>query len=259
MKLLSCNIRNALMREADERNAWACRREAMVALIKKADPDILALQEDSEEQRRYLEEPLAPTHGIYCDPDFYEADHSYNAIFVRKSIEVLDSGAFWISEEGREPSKLASSICFRHATYVRIRSSGKKFTIVNVHLDHAAEPGFKAKEMEKFLGLLKSVAGAVLEKTIVAGDFNSEPDSSPHRLMQRAHFLDAAELKNNARPSFTGWGDGLKSERIDYIWLSNDLKENLKSYRVLDESYRRSDESTGYPSDHFALFAKFEF
>lgn len=259
MKFLSYNVRNALIGEEEKENEWLARREAVVEPITKADPDILALQEDSEEQRQYIEALLALSHRIYCDPAFYEADCSYNAILVRKSIEVLGSGAFWIADGGKEKSKLAASICFRHANYVRIRSAEKNLVVVNVHLDHASDPEFKTVEAETFIGLLKEISGAPLENTIALGDFNSAPDSPGLRPLAEAHLLDAAKLQNNKQPTYTGWGRAVTGERIDYVWLSEDLKSSLKSYRVLCEPYRRGDGSFAYPSDHCAVLAEFEF
>lgn len=138
LKVLSYNIRNALMQEELPQHKWLTRRQALVDLIGKFDPDILALQEDSEDQRRFLEAALARSHRIFCDPAFYDADVAYNALFVRDGIEVCENGSFWISHDETGAKTLEGSICQRHATWIRVRVRGSGILIANVHLDHSA-------------------------------------------------------------------------------------------------------------------------
>ena len=63
---------------------WGYRRDAVVDLITKENPDVLALQEDSSEQLDDVRNALKELHSVYLDPVFYEADRSYNAILVRR-------------------------------------------------------------------------------------------------------------------------------------------------------------------------------
>ena len=56
------------------RATWGYRRDAIVDLITKEDPDVLALQEDSSEQLDYVRNALKESHSVYLDPAFYEAD-----------------------------------------------------------------------------------------------------------------------------------------------------------------------------------------
>src|SRR5262249_10356884 len=119
MRLLSYNLRNAGIREEAISNGWDYRREAVVDLIKKEDPDVLSLQEDSNEQLEYIRDALNGSHRVCLDPAFYEADRAYNAILVRNTFKVTGTGAFWICGNGQTQSKIDGSICFRHATFVR--------------------------------------------------------------------------------------------------------------------------------------------
>ena len=73
----------------------------MLDLIRKADPDVLALQEDTNEQVNYIRDGLQGSHRAFYDPAFYEADNANNAVLVRNTIEVAGSGAFWISSDGK--------------------------------------------------------------------------------------------------------------------------------------------------------------
>jgi endonuclease/exonuclease/phosphatase family metal-dependent hydrolase len=257
MKFLSYNLRNGRIREEENTdiwNNWRYRREAALALIKQADPDVLALQEDSEEQLANLKEALKETHSAHCDPSFYDADKSYDAIFVRNTLAVADSGAFWIAGDGKRQAKIDGSICYRHATYVRLADAD--LLVVNVHLDHNDDRAAKRREIEVFIGLLSGLAGMPPARTIVMGDFNSTPDTEPPRILESYGLRDAARLKNDARPTSIHWKKQPASERIDYIWLSDDLTGKLAAYDVLEGRYSRRDGSAGHASDHSAVFAQ---
>lgn len=259
MKFLSYNLRNGRIREeenTDVWNNWRYRRDAAIAVIRQADPDVLALQEDSDEQLANVKEALKETHTAYCDPSFYEADKSYDAIFVRNTLAVSGHGAFWIAGDGTRQAKIEGSICYRHATYARLADSG--LLAVNVHLDHNDEPAAKRQEIEVFIGLVSGIAGTPPARTIVMGDFNSTPDSEPPRIMEAYGFRDVARLKGDARPTSIHWKKTPASERIDYIWLSDDLTGKLAAYDVREGRYRRPNGSAGHASDHSAVFAQIE-
>ena len=123
MRFLSYNLRNARIREEAVSRTWAYRRDAVVDLITKEDPDVLALQEDSSEQLDHVRNALKESHNVFLDPAFYEADKTYNAILVRKTLKVADAGAFWICGTGQTQSKIEGSICFRHATFIRLQKA----------------------------------------------------------------------------------------------------------------------------------------
>jgi endonuclease/exonuclease/phosphatase family metal-dependent hydrolase len=261
MKFLTYNLRNARFREeqnTDVLNNWRFRRKAVLEVIRRADPDVLALQEDNEEQLKAAGDALEKTHAVYCDRAFYDADISFNAVFMRKTIPIIASGAFWIAADGRTQGKIEGSLCTRHATYVRLKVADAPLLVVNVHLDHATDPAFKRKEMETFVGLLRGIAGERPGRTIVMGDFNSTPETQSHRLMEEFGLRDAARMKSKETPTCAHWAAQPAHERIDYIWLSGDLADKLTDYTVIAGDYRRKDGSTGHASDHSAVFAQVE-
>src|SRR6478672_3884598 len=85
MRLLSYNLRNAGIREEAVSSDWGYRRDAVVDLITKENPDVLALQEDSSEQLDDVRNALKESHSVYLDPVFYDADRSDNPILVRST------------------------------------------------------------------------------------------------------------------------------------------------------------------------------
>jgi endonuclease/exonuclease/phosphatase family metal-dependent hydrolase len=261
MKFLTYNLRNARIREenhTDVWNNWRFRREGVVDLIRKANPDVLALQEDSDEQLKDIRNALNESHTAYYDPAFYEADTAYDALLVRNTIKVSGCGAFWICGDGKTQAKIDGSICFRHATFVRLQLAEGPLLAVNVHLDHAVDRVVKQMETEVFIGLLGKIAGTPSARTIVMGDFNSTPDMEPHLLLESHGLRDSARLQGNEDATSIHWTKDPASERIDYIWLSDDLTGKLAAYKVINGAYRRQDGSPGHASDHSAVFAQLD-
>lgn len=258
MRFLSYNLRNAGIREEAASNKWSYRRNAVVDLITKEDPDVLSLQEDSSEQLEYIRGAFKGSHNVYLDPAFYEADKAYNAILVRRTLKVSGSGAFWICGNGQTQSKIAGSICFRHATFVQLQQAHGSLLVVNLHLDHTDDAAAKQTEMKAFIGLLGNIAGAPPVRTIVVGDFNNIPKMEPHFLLEKFGMRDAAQLQGSEDGTFSCWTKGAPSDRIDYIWLSDDLKSTFETYRVIRGAYPRQDGGLCYASDHAAVLAQFD-
>jgi endonuclease/exonuclease/phosphatase family metal-dependent hydrolase len=257
MRFLSYNLRNAGIPEEVVSNTWDHRRDAVVDLIKREDPDVLALQEDSNEQLEYVRNALNGSHDVYLDPAFYEADRSYNAILVRKPLKVATSGAFWVFGDGNTQSKIDGSICFRHATFIRLQQP-VPLLVVNVHLDHTDDPAVKQKEMNVFIDLLSRIAEVPPVKAIVMGDFNAVPKMEPHFLLEKFGMRDAAQLHGSEDGTFSCWTKGPPSDRIDYFWLSDDLRGALQTYRIVLGAYQRQGGGLCYASDHAAVLAQFD-
>jgi len=261
MRFLTYNLRNAGIEEerhTDVWNNWRFRREAVIDLIRKANPDVLALQEDSDEQLKAIQDGLQESHTAYCDPAFYEADNAYVAVLVRNTIKISGNGAFWISGDGKRQSKIDGSLCFRHATYVRLQLADAALLVVNVHLDHTDDRAVKRKETEIFIDLLSNISGKPPARMIVMGDFNSTPDMPSHSLLENYGLRDSARLRGNEEATCIHWAKNPASERIDYIWMSDDLKGKLEAYKVISGTYRRQDGAAGHASDHSAVFAQFD-
>jgi endonuclease/exonuclease/phosphatase family metal-dependent hydrolase len=258
MRLLSYNLRNAGIREEAVSRTWGSRRDAVVDLITKENPDVLALQEDSSEQLDYVRNAFKESHSVCLDPAYYEADKSYNAILVRKTLKVAGAGAFWICGNGQTQSKIDGSICFRHATFVRLQKAHGSLLVVNVHLDHTEDAAAKQTEMKAFIDLLGRTAGVPPAKTVVMGDFNNVPKMEPYFLLEKFGMHDAAQLQGSDDGTFSCWTKGSPSDRIDYIWLSDDLTSALKTYRVSLGAYPRQEGGLCYASDHAAVLAQFD-
>jgi exonuclease III len=70
---------------------------------------------------------------------------------------------------------------------------------------------------------------------------------------------DTAQLQGSEDGTFSCWTEGSPSDRIDYVWLSDDLKSALETYRVILGGYPRQGGELCYASDHAAVLAQFDF
>ncbi len=60
-------------------------------------------------------------------------------------------------------------------------------------------------------------------RTVLAGDLNAEPGQEAVKILRRAGLVDAFELAGGAQPGYT-FHAASPFKRIDYIWVSPDLR-----------------------------------
>lgn len=81
----------------------------------------------------------------------------------------------------------------------------------------------------------------------------------PHFLLDKFGMRDAAQLQGSEDGTFSCWTKGSPSDRIDYIWLSDNLTSALEIYQVNLGGYPRQGGGLCYASDHAAVLAQFDF
>jgi endonuclease/exonuclease/phosphatase family metal-dependent hydrolase len=108
-------------------------------------------------------------------------------------------------------------------------SDGKEFIFAGTHLCHEFEANRNAQTEEIIRQLLRHELPVVL-----AGDFNFEPNERAYGILSK-DFLDAALLLN-ASPAATYPAEAPTS-RIDYFWISPDLREKVMSLDVLEVDF----------------------
>ncbi|MDZ7649266.1 MAG: endonuclease/exonuclease/phosphatase family protein [Cytophagales bacterium] len=97
VSVMSYNIR--LDTEADGINQWKNRRDKVIALIKKNNPDLLGVQEALHNQMMDLQKGLSEYEFIGVGRDDGKEKGEYSAIFYKKSrFEVIKKKRLWLSE-----------------------------------------------------------------------------------------------------------------------------------------------------------------
>lgn len=241
---------------ADGVNVWSQRADAVRALIRFHQFDLMGTQEGLPEQIADLAELDEFAHvGVGRDDGKNAGEHS--AIFYRRArFDLLKRGDFWLSETPDRPSKgWDARCCNRLASWARLqdKSNRKRLLVVSVHFDHE---GQVARRESAKLVLRWLRQQAAVDAVIVMGDFNSTPDTEQIQSMS-AELRDArvASLTPPHGPSatFNDFKFGVPpSKRIDYIFVSPSLR--VLKFAVLTDS-----DGARYPSDHFPVMARVQF
>lgn len=258
MKIISYNIRTGMVDEKNfsgELNNWKYRKDALFSLIKRYSPDIFWVQEDCLSQIEDLKTVFWLEYHISYFPEVLDdANQEFNALFVRKEYEILDSGYFWISQNYQKKSKLEWSLCYRNANWLKIKKEDQIYTIVNVHLDHSEDYSFKLVEADCFMNILNKVFGEQLQDNfILLGDFNLIPDCNQAYHTISRQVTDVSKLLGIREPTHPNWLIRNIYKQIDYFFVSENLKEKIQEMQIIKDKYTRLDWIDLEPSDHFPI------
>lgn len=242
---MTYNLRYAT--DADGDNSWSKRKDALIALIKSHDPDILGIQEGLASQVDELRQAMR-THavvGVGRDDGLRKGE--YSAIFYRRErLGLREGGTRWISATPDKAGSMGPG-----TSLPRIFSWGDFFLaeggrvlVLNCHLDHQSAEA-------RLLGATQMAAFASERSTLptlILGDFNSTFGDAPITHLS-AKFTP---LKPNEGDlgTFNGFKpDSTKGPMIDFIFASHQwLMESVKIDRTLTPEGRA-------PSDHFPVIA----
>jgi endonuclease/exonuclease/phosphatase family metal-dependent hydrolase len=238
---------------ADGRNAWPLRRDAVRALIRYHQIDLLGTQEGFIDQIEDL--MLMPGFayvGVGRDDGKRAGEHS--AILYRtERFDLRDKGDFWLSQTPDVPGKgWDARCCNRIASWARLRErrSGQEFFVFSVHFDHEGVIA-RRESAQLMLRKIKEIAGD--HPVLCLGDFNATPDSEPIAIMA-AGLRDARQESQTPPYGPVGTFNDFKldaplQDRIDYIFLGP--RWRVLSYAVLTDSY-----DGRFPSDHLPVVAR---
>jgi endonuclease/exonuclease/phosphatase family metal-dependent hydrolase len=238
---------------SDGPNAWPHRVDAVKALIRYHEFDIVGTQEGLPEQIADLDTIPGFAHvGVGRDDGRDAGEHS--AIYYRTArFELEKHGDYWLSETPDKPSKGWDAVCCnRIASWAKLhdRASGKRFFVFNVHFDHQGETA-RRESAKLMLRKIREIAGDAT--VICVGDFNSTPETEQIRAMKTA-LRDARE--HSVEPPYGPQGtfeafklDSNLPERIDYIFVG--AKVEVLKYAVLTDSV-----DARFPSDHLPVVAR---
>lgn len=224
-------------------NCWVNRRDSLCKLVKRAQLDIVGMQEVMDNQ---LDDILARTNYAWVgmrgtmDPIFYNA----------QKYELLHSELFWISETMKPFSKGWDGKYDRYCQWAKFkdRKTQKVFYVFNTHLDHKGEVA-RREGAKVILNQIEKYAKDA--PVFVIGDMNSKDNTGAYESFT-SKLKDAraiAPQKNGPEGTAHNFGR-VSPVRIDYIFINDWVK--IHSYAVDDESYPNG----FYPSDHYLVFVK---
>jgi len=251
LKVMSYNIRNGEAK--DGTNSWNMRYPATYLMLQDQAPDVFGVQEAYDYQVKFITTSLEQYKCVGVGREDGKSEGEHMSIFYdKKKIALIKWGTFWLSETPEVPSKGWDAACIRTATWALLKDkkSGKKFYMVNTHLDHVG------KEARKNGLLLISERLASINKEgyplILTGDFNVLPDDpSIQVIMERMKSARKYAAKTDDLDSYNGWGHG--SAQIDYIFF--DGFSACPQFETVTKQY----DNRKFVSDHFPVTAILEF
>lgn len=257
LKIISYNIRLDLA--SDGENRWDLRKDKVAGLINYYEPDFAGMQEVLHTQLVYLQKELKDYEMIGVGRDDGKEGGEYSCIFYKKDkYKLIKQGTFWLSPTPDIPSRGWDAAFNRVCTYglFELKKGKKKVWVFNTHLDHRGETA-RLESVKLITQKINEMISTEKYPVIISGDFNSKPEEEPAKFMSSS-FTDsrtASELIPYG-PADT-WNafqfDKKPDGRIDYIFINDKSKIQIKKFATITDSYDKK-----YPSDHFPVMATLE-
>ncbi|PFH45842.1 hypothetical protein AMATHDRAFT_157676 [Amanita thiersii Skay4041] len=160
---------------------WSTRRVRVAELLLSEGADISCFQEALIRQVRDLAELFGDDWSwVGVGRDDGVAAGEFSPVFYnQKTFKLLSNDSFWLSDTPFEPSKFPGAGSFRICTATRFQvlSTGKRFTLLNTHLDDQSD---QERRLGASLLLTRARFEAVntKEPVLITGDFNSPSSGS---------------------------------------------------------------------------------
>jgi endonuclease/exonuclease/phosphatase family metal-dependent hydrolase len=242
--VMSFNVRYPAAADTGEK-AWSNRRKAVYAMINDRKPMVIGVQECYLSQRADILANCSgyKAYGVGRD-DGKERGESMSILYDSKKVQLENHGTFWLSPTPDKPSKGWDAACNRTATWavVKITATGKRFFLVNTHLDHVS-----AVAQEEGVKLIKSKIDEFNTDSlpaIVMGDMNIDGSSPIFNVLGMKNTRDEAEVTDKV---YT-----FGSKYIDHIFYKG---LDVVAYETLNGYW----EGTNYLSDHRPIMSMFNF
>lgn len=207
------------------------RKPAAVRLIRRADPDVIGIQEGAamvghvrqvDTLRRALGSTYALAHTEAAPWQRHTRRTGVYILYKRSVYKALGHGGHWSLGDRRSAAHQV----------LRNRQSGAKFLFVSTHLWHS---GGRAGDMQRRAETqrLVSKANAAASRrgipVVYAGDFNSDPFkkhvfNAPAQVMAQHHVADSFKLARARANASYNTANGYRRRpprdgaRIDYVY-----------------------------------------
>ncbi|WP_349999271.1 endonuclease/exonuclease/phosphatase family protein [Stenotrophomonas lacuserhaii] len=251
LKVMSFNVRTPADTAPQKR--WPDRREALVATIRTAHPDVMGTQELVKEQADYLAAQLPDYQWFGEGRRGGDGDEHMGVFYDSKALALEQSGNFWLSDTPDVPGSISWGNLFpRMVTWGLFRrvTDGRRFYLFNTHLPYREEDEpQRVRGAQAIVAHLKTLSPDI--PVVVTGDFNSEPGGPTYAAFTTA-LQDArtqVAAPHGPKKTFHDF-TGKPTTELDWV-LVRGFK--ARSFATLDG---RVDGIL--PSDHFPLLVELE-
>lgn len=233
-------------------NRWDVRKNNVINLIEKCNPDVFGTQEGLNHQLEYLNANLKAYTYVGVGRDDGKKKGEYSAIFYKKDkYKILQQSTFWLSGTPNKISIGWDAVLERICTYALFENikTGNKFWVFNAHFDHVGEQAqFNSSQL-----IVKKIKQLNTKNypSVFMGDLNLKPNTKAIQYLSSE--MQDSNCKNTKNPNmgtFNAFKHTKKvTDRIDYIFIDNNC--TIKKSRVVDCRM-----NTLYPSDHLPVLVK---
>jgi len=198
--------------------------KGIVETIKKADADLVCLQETNRASRIYIRRHL---QTAYRHSVFYGGTRG------------ADGFAFLSKTPIKDPKRLPSKFKYFDTWFCTVKLDGRDVRIANVHLRPFNPRGIKSVRqalgrmaaaelwrMKEIAYIYSAIPGKM--PVIVAGDFNAPPIMASAAYLSGKGFVDSFAAVNADHMKYSTWqwkyGGVHWRSRLDYIFCSKDIR-----------------------------------
>ena len=250
VKIVTFNLRSVWC--GDGINGFMHRAGMIYDKISSEKPDVIGFQEAIPHSIEFLIK-LFPEYQFigHGREEGYSGEGVYTA--VRKdAFQVLGFETLWLSPT---PYAVASrfekqSPCPRMCNICQIRDikTGERYYIFNTHLDHMEEYA-RVEGIKLVLSWVDERNKNLKLPTVIMGDFNASPESESIKICDA--YDGISDVTSHIPVTFHDWGS--VEWKIDYIYVSDDIKKKIKDVKIWDEV-----DNGIYLSDHYPICMEIE-
>ena len=239
----------------DGTNSWKYRWPATIEMLNEVKPDVFGVQEALDFQVEFISEMVRDYKGYGVGREDGKHDGEHMAIFWnKKTVKMIKSGTFWLSETPEKPSMGWDAACYRTATWalMKDKKTGKKFYFVNTHLDHVGREAQK-NGLKLIVDRIASINPEGYPM-VLTGDFNITPDNPG--LVDLDKIMTSTRKiakKTDNKGTFNGWRTDRPGPVIDYIYMSG--FSSVPVYETIVKKYA----DKPFISDHYPIMSVLEF
>lgn len=249
--VLTHNLRFGLA--DDGPNSWQYRKRCFPSLLEKYHADFICFQEANDFQIDFLNNILKKYDFIgkrTPSPLFWQN----NVIFYQKTWTCIHYEHFFLSHTPKMPSRFRKSLWPRQCTIGMFKNDNRRLICVNTHFDFDVTVQIESAK----LILKRLLQFSTNAPVVLIGDFNAIPFSPCYDIFtgrrQKSKEKDCF-FKNAFKKPFPGTHHGftgdINRDHIDWILYCGGIAK--KDCRVIQNTIDGL-----YPSDHFPLYATFE-
>lgn len=198
--------------------------QQIAAVITKARPDVVALQEmDSMTSRTSKVDQLKELGSLTSMYYFYGKNMDYDGggygVGILTKLPVTSMFITRLPNFPKSEPRVAATVELR-------LKKGKHFLFTAIHLDYVKDPAERIEQAKK----LHEVFSVINTPSILAGDFNAQPDEATMKDLIFSLYDDTDPTGQAL--SFPSGEPGIK---IDYVLVSKKHRWKKLQYKVIDE------------------------